>query len=160
MRILKLTFENINSYEGRVEIDFTDPWFEDGNNQFVISGPTGAGKSTILDAITLALYGSTARLGRLTMSSKEESAELINKRSGACRAEVVYSCAKGTFKSEFEIHRAHRNMEGNIQDPQCALSREIGDGDWESLLDKATTEALQKETKKIMTATRPIYWPS
>ncbi len=150
MRILKLTFENINSYEGRVEIDFTDPWFQQGNNQFVISGPTGAGKSTILDAITLALYGSTARLGRLTMSSKEESAELINKRSGACRAEVVYSCAKGVFKSEFELHKAYGNVNGNVQIPQCALSREIGDGDWESLLDKAATETLQKETQKII----------
>ncbi len=150
MRILKLSFENINSYEGRVEIDFTDPWFQRGNNQFVISGPTGAGKSTILDAITLALYGSTARLGRLTISSKEESGELINKRSGYCMAEVVYSCSKGIFESRFELHKARDNAEGNIQKPQCSLCRITKDSKSESLLDSTTTDALQKENEKII----------
>ena len=57
MRPLKLTFEGINSFEKRQEIDFkrlTDA------HLFGNIGSTGAGKSTILDAMTLALYGEEA----------------------------------------------------------------------------------------------------
>ncbi|MCR4640599.1 MAG: AAA family ATPase [Lachnospiraceae bacterium] len=150
MKILKLSFENINSYEGKVEIDFTDPWFEKGHNQFVICGPMGAGKSTILDAITLALYGSTARLGRLTMSSDDSSKELINKRSGYCRAVVVYSCSKGIFESTFELHKARDKADGNVQKPLCRLCRMTDGGEPVNILDSTTTNALQKENEKII----------
>lgn len=149
MKILKLIFENINSYQGKVEIDFMDPEFQKGNNQFVISGPMGAGKSTILDAVTLALYGTTARLGRLTTGSKEKSGELINKHSGYCRSEVVYSCAKGVFRSIFYQRKAHGNVWGNLQDPECALY-EMNDVVERQLLDKASTDTLQKKTEEVI----------
>ena len=121
MRINKLIFENLNSYEGKVEIDFTDPAFAKGNNQFVICGPMGAGKSTILDAITLALFGSTARLGRMTISSKDTSQELMNKKSVFCSATVIYSCAKGSFESSFLQRRARGKLSGNLQPPECRI---------------------------------------
>jgi exonuclease SbcC len=47
--------ENFASFRGRHEIAFT------GIDLFVLSGPTGAGKSSIIDAITCALYGSIPR---------------------------------------------------------------------------------------------------
>lgn len=42
----------------------------------VITRPTGAGKSTILDAICLALYGRTPRLHRINQASKQYMAVL------------------------------------------------------------------------------------
>ena len=54
MRILQIRFKNLNSLAGEWTIDLTHPAFlSDGI--FVITGPTGAGKTTILDAVCLAL---------------------------------------------------------------------------------------------------------
>ena len=148
MKILKITFENLNSYEGKVEIDFTDPELKKGNNQFVISGPMGAGKSTILDAITLALYGRTARLGSLT--DKEDGMELINKHSGYCRSEVIYSCAKGKYKSIFYMHKANKRNDGNVQQAQCSLT-DITDGEpGEDKLVKAAISNLEEKNTEII----------
>jgi DNA repair protein SbcC/Rad50 len=62
MKILRLQLLNLNSLQGSNEVDFTkSPLANSG--LFAITGPTGAGKSTILDAITLALYGRAARYG-------------------------------------------------------------------------------------------------
>lgn len=58
MRPIKLRLENFASYRGQAaELDFASL------ELFAIAGPTGAGKSTILDAIIFALYGQTPRLG-------------------------------------------------------------------------------------------------
>ena len=52
MRPEKLVMENFGPYSGRVELDFSK--LED---LFLITGKTGAGKTTIFDAICFALYG-------------------------------------------------------------------------------------------------------
>ena len=52
MRPEKLVMENFGPYSGRVELDFSK--LED---IFLITGKTGAGKTTIFDAICFALYG-------------------------------------------------------------------------------------------------------
>lgn len=54
MRPLKLTIEGIKSFTESQTVDFT---LLGKSNIFVISGVTGAGKSTVLDSIILALYG-------------------------------------------------------------------------------------------------------
>ena len=60
MKILSLHFKNVNSLAGEWNIRFDDPSFV-RNHLFAISGPTGSGKTSILDAISLALYGKTPR---------------------------------------------------------------------------------------------------
>jgi len=54
MRILQIRFKNLNSLVGEWHIDLTHPAFA-SDGIFAITGPTGAGKSTILDAVCLAL---------------------------------------------------------------------------------------------------------
>ena len=56
MKPVKLTIQAFGPFAGREEIDFS---LLGGNPLFLINGPTGAGKSTILDAICFALYGQT-----------------------------------------------------------------------------------------------------
>ena len=58
MRILKLSFEAVGPFGGRQTIDFTKLGTATG--LFLIHGPTGSGKSTILDAIVFALYNDVA----------------------------------------------------------------------------------------------------
>ncbi|MGD9822321.1 MAG: AAA family ATPase, partial [Aminobacteriaceae bacterium] len=54
MRIEKIRFRNLNSLVGEWEIDLTHPAFA-SEGIFAITGPTGSGKTTILDAVCLAL---------------------------------------------------------------------------------------------------------
>jgi DNA repair protein SbcC/Rad50 len=61
MRPRTLVMENFGSFRGRHEVDFTDV------DLFVLAGPTGAGKSTVIDAITMALYGAVARYDNRTL---------------------------------------------------------------------------------------------
>lgn len=58
MKPIRLMFSGLNSYRTRQVVDF-ETLGADG--LFGIFGPTGSGKSTILDAITLALYGEVDR---------------------------------------------------------------------------------------------------
>ena len=58
MRLRTLTFTGIGPFAGRETIDFTR--FED-SGLFLLEGPTGAGKSTVIDAVVFALYGDVAR---------------------------------------------------------------------------------------------------
>jgi DNA repair protein SbcC/Rad50 len=58
VRPTKLSIQGLTAYKQPVEIDFTDL------DLFAITGPTGAGKSSLVDAITFALYGQAPRVGR------------------------------------------------------------------------------------------------
>ena len=58
MRPIWIKIKGLNSFLEPQEIDFQELT---GEGLFGIFGPTGSGKSSILDGITLALYGTTAR---------------------------------------------------------------------------------------------------
>ena len=57
MRIIKLTMNAFSTYHQKTEINF-DNMIDHGI--YLISGPTGSGKTTIFDAMTFALYGSAS----------------------------------------------------------------------------------------------------
>jgi exonuclease SbcC len=58
VRPLRLEVKGFTSFRGAQAIDFTDL------DLFAIVGPTGSGKSSLLDAITYALFGEVDRVGR------------------------------------------------------------------------------------------------
>ena len=109
MKIIELRFKNINSLYGEWLIDFTNPEYT-SNGIFALTGPTGSGKSTILDAVCLALYGRTPRLNRITKSENE----IMSRQTGECFSEVTFESQEGRFKCFWEQHRAHRNSGGNL----------------------------------------------
>lgn len=103
MRPIELSLRDFRSYSGEHKFDFRD------RRLIAIVGPTGAGKSTILDAITFALYGSTPRTGMRNFSS------LINQRAVEAMVRLRFE-ADG---AEWEATRSIRRKGGN----QYALSR-------------------------------------
>jgi len=117
MRILKVRFRNLNSLAGEWEIDFTHPDYAAGGI-FAITGPTGAGKSTILDAICLALYGSTPRLGKITKSGND----IMSRQTGECFAEVCFETSSGRYRCHWGHHRARRKATGELQLPRHEIS--------------------------------------
>jgi len=93
MKIISLRFKNINSLAGENEIDFTNPVFTQ-EGLFAITGKTGAGKSSILDAITLALYGKTPRV-EITGSDNA----VITRGEKDCYAEIIFEVTGKIWKS-------------------------------------------------------------
>ncbi|WP_304039539.1 AAA family ATPase [Desulfovibrio piger] len=121
MRIQNIRFQNLNSLTGIWEIDLTRPDFISAGI-FAITGPTGAGKTTILDAICLALYGRTPRLKTLSDSENE----IMSRQTGECMAEVVFQIASGRrYRCHWSQRRARKSPEGRLQ----AARHEIADAD-------------------------------
>ncbi len=120
MKILNLSFQNINSLKGEFNIDFEESPLSD-SGLFVITGPTGAGKTSILDAICVALYGQTPRL-----PNKKELEQLMSHNTGECRAEVTFSINSKTYRSYYELYRARRKPNGNFQPARMELVDEDG----------------------------------
>src|SRR5690625_2661179 len=110
MKILRLRFKNLNALVGEWVIDFSHPAYR-GDGIFAITGPTGAGKSTVLDAISLALYGATPRLGRLTQSSND----IMSRHTGECFAELTFAVASGQYRVFWSQRRAHGRADGALQ---------------------------------------------
>lgn len=80
MRLTRLKIRNIASLRGEHEIDFQD--IQRHSSLFAITGETGAGKSTILNSIGLALYGqiykkNVQQIDVVTLGEKDGSIELI-----------------------------------------------------------------------------------
>lgn len=117
MRIQKVRFKNLNSLSGEWHVDFTDPvYVSDGI--FAITGPTGAGKTTILDAVCLALYGRTPRLNRVTKGVNE----IMSRQTGECFGEVTFETPKGRFCCHWSQHRARKKESGELQNPKHEIS--------------------------------------
>ncbi|MBP1760889.1 MAG: exonuclease [Firmicutes bacterium] len=117
MRIKKLRFQNLNSLIGEWEIDFTGPAYQ-SNGIFAITGPTGAGKTTILDAICLALYGRTPRLERVNKSSNE----IMSRHTGSCFAEIVFETGSGEYCCHWSQQRARKKADGELQTPKHEIA--------------------------------------
>lgn len=117
MRIVKISIKNLNSLVGHWEIDLDNPEIA-ASGIFAICGPTGAGKSTILDAMSLALYGRTPRLESVNQSEND----IMSQSTGECSSELVFE-AKGTrYKAFWTQQRARKKPDGKLQPAKPELS--------------------------------------
>ena len=93
MEILRIDICNLNSLKGEFSIDFMSSPLRD-QDIFAITGVTGSGKSTILDAITLALYNRIPRLDGKKGSKSNPNSKDPYKRLAP--ADTENSLSRGT----------------------------------------------------------------
>jgi len=127
MKILAIRIKNLASLDGETEIDFTqEPLCSAGI--FAITGPMGAGKSTILDALCLALYAKTPRyaqaketgidirdVGDATIT-QGDTRGILRRGSSEGYAEVDFvGIDSQKYRSQWSIRRARNKAEGTLQ---------------------------------------------
>ncbi|QBG48885.1 hypothetical protein EGM51_16305 [Verrucomicrobia bacterium S94] len=153
MKILELRFKNINSLYGEWCIDFTDPDFA-ADGLFAITGATRSGKTTILDALCLALYGQTPRLGKMTQSDNE----VMSRQTGDCFAEVLFEAASGTFRATWHQHRSRKKAGAALQAPRREVAKADGTllaeklKDVQEQIDSITGMSFDRFTRSILLA--------
>jgi exonuclease SbcC len=108
MRPILLEMDGFASFREKTRVDFTDADF------FALVGPTGSGKSTVIDAMTFALYGSVPRWdvkGRVSLA-------------------LAPTAIRGTVKLVFEVERQRyvvarelRRARTQVQQRQASLER-------------------------------------
>ncbi|WP_040209628.1 AAA family ATPase [Neobacillus jeddahensis] len=132
MKPLRLRMQAFGPYAGREEIDFTQL----GNRtMFVISGKTGAGKTTIFDAISYAIYGK---------ASGED-------RNGP---ELRSQFAKADLLTEVSLDFSLRNKVYSItRSPQQLKKKDKGDG-YTSIGAKAELSTVDHHGEKKLLATK------
>ena len=117
MRPISIEMEGFISFRERASIDFSNL------DLFAITGPTGAGKTSIIDAMTYALYGCTPRVGVGQVS------DLISQ--GMNRGSVLLRFSSG--KKEYRIARVAK-WTGKQTNTDLRLEQRTGD-EWISLAD-------------------------
>lgn len=128
MRLERLRFAALGPYAGEHLIDFE---MLGGSGLFIIEGPTGAGKSTILDAIVFALYSDVAGEGsdkqRLRSGFADPVAESF--------AEVEFSSSSGRYRVRRtpEFTRPRKRGEGADVEVASTIQvwRSTGQHGWE-----------------------------
>jgi exonuclease SbcC len=133
MKILRIEIENLASLSGNHVIDFQlEPLASAG--VFAITGPTGAGKSTILDAVCLSLFGKTPRFekaGEIGVEITDVGDSKI--RQGDVRTILSDGTAKGfaavdfigvdglVHRATWSVRRAREKVGGTYKQMNMAL---------------------------------------
>ncbi len=136
MKFQKLIIHNIASIEDAV-IDFEAQPLA-GSEVFLITGKTGAGKSTILDAICLALYANTPRLdgtemqgdikngnGKITL---KDPRQLMRRNTGEAFVSLTFTGSNGVhYEAFWSVARAGKKVTGNLQSRKWQLTNKDTD---------------------------------
>ena len=123
MRPISLRLEGFTSFRKITEVDFK------GLDIFAIVGPTGAGKTSLIDAITYALYGCTARVSEKNISDlihlgSQQASVLFEFRSGNKNYRIVRSIKK-TKKSVLSQRQLEYMTSSGVWEPLASSDRSL-----------------------------------
>jgi exonuclease SbcC len=122
MRPLRLLLDGFGSYREPAEADFADVDF------FALVGPTGSGKSTVIDGLCFALYGTVPRWGR-----ENAIAQALAPAANSCRVCLVFETAGRRYgvvraltrDSKGVVHTRRATLE--LLDPQVPAGAPLSD---------------------------------
>ncbi len=120
MRPVELELQAFGSYAGTEVVDFA-PLAEHG--LFVVCGPTGAGKSTLFDAMTFALFGTIP--GERLEHVRSHHADRHTRTTAA----LTFDTAAGRFRVERTARHERPKQRGRgttVEQPKAALYRVVG----------------------------------
>ena len=109
MRPLRLLLDGFGSYRQPASVDFTDVDF------FALTGPTGSGKSTVIDGLCFALYGTVPRWGR-----ENAIAHALAPAANACRVCLVFEAAGARYAA---VRALARDARGQVHTREARLDR-------------------------------------
>ena len=138
MKPISLTIEAFGPYRDSVTLDFNEL---QNHSMFLISGPTGAGKTSILDAMVYALYGEPSGEVRKTDAIRSDFAEPQR------MTRVDFSFAIG--EAQYRVERlpkqlvAKKRGTGMREQNASATVYEMKDGEWKVI---ATSAAAIRDT--------------
>jgi exonuclease SbcC len=136
MKIVRIALENLHSLYGAHAVDLEEDL--GGAPLFLIRGPTGAGKSTLMDAVALALFGQTPRFGRDAAGAAEDPRQVMSRGTGEARAQVEFTKPEDgrivRYRATWACHRARKRPDGELQAPRRTLERLRAAGEWETLV--------------------------
>ena len=140
MRPIKLTLQAFGSYGKKTVIDFR----ETNQNLFLITGDTGAGKTTIFDAMVYALYGEAS-----SGNNKKSGQELQSQFAAPGETPFVELEFTEGEKGTFMVHRVLRHVRpakrgGGVIDEKETVSLIMPDGREYSRNIKETNEKLEE----------------
>ena len=118
MRPLRLEVEGFTSFAERQTVDFS------GLDLFAVTGPTGAGKSSLIDALVFALYGQVPRVGddykQLISHGAERLSVLLEFEVGGERYRIARTARRaGASRQRLE------HLEGDEVRPLADKARDI-----------------------------------
>lgn len=117
MKPIKLEIEGLHSFIEKQTINFEDI---KGLKLFGVFGPTGSGKSTILDAIILSLYGNVGR--------SKTNADFINLKSRQTRVAFAFELTSKGRTKRYEIVRVYKRKKNDDIEQSCEVFELTGFG--------------------------------
>ncbi|WP_019554222.1 AAA family ATPase [Propionispira raffinosivorans] len=140
MKLLKLVFSAFGPYLGKETLNFADL---QGRSFFLIHGPTGAGKTTILDTICFALYGDASGENREAKMLRSDNADIEQ----MTEVEFTFSLGQDLYKvwRAPEQQRPKKRGEGTTLSTADALLYKINGSEEKLLVQGYTNVTLQIE---------------
>ncbi|MGX1696458.1 AAA family ATPase [Microbacterium keratanolyticum] len=136
MRLHRLEVEGFGPFRERQRVDF-DAFAADGI--FLIAGRTGAGKSSILDAVCFGLYGGVPRYGTAEKRLRSDHSE----PGEPSQVVVEFSTTAGRFRvtRSPEYLRPAKRGGGLTTEKAAAELEQLRDGEWQGIASRAVDVA-------------------